>query len=157
MVLGLAEDAVPRARQDHLGLAGPHGGDDDVRAHDPPLEGRGQPPAPLPERGLGEPHHLGRIGVDADHVRLERRALERGHQQAVVLAGRELVHRRLRARPRLLRLRVHALAQGAGGVQVGRLLEPEGGDAERADVILARERDHPAVPAGHVDDLAIHR
>ena len=38
-----------------------------------------------------------------------------------------------------------------------RLLEAEGGDAERADVVLARERDHPAVAAGHVDDLAVHR
>src|SRR5262249_15346850 len=32
----------------------------------------------------------------------------------------------------------------------------EGRDAERADVVLARERDHPAVAPGHVDDLAVH-
>src|SRR4029077_11784247 len=37
-----------------------------------------------------------------------------------------------------------------------RLLEAERRDAERADVIFARERDHPAVTPGHVDDLAIH-
>jgi hypothetical protein len=62
----------------------------------------------------------------------------------------------LGARARLLRLGVHALAKRAHVVDGERLVEADRGDAEGADVILARERDHPAVAARHVDDLAGH-
>mgnify|MGYP003694734881 CR=1 FL=1 len=40
-----------------------------------------QPPAALPEGGLGQAHDLGGIGVDADHVGLEGRAVEGRHEQ----------------------------------------------------------------------------
>src|SRR5207249_7441583 len=48
------------------------------------------------------------------------------------------------------------LAQRPDVVDRQRLVEADGGDAERADVILAREGDGPAVTARHVDDLATH-
>ena len=70
--------------------------------------------------------------------------------------GREAVHGGLRALARVLRLRVHAFAERARAEHVRRLLEAERGDAERADAVLARERDHPAVAPRHVDDLAVH-
>src|SRR6266446_6198621 len=57
---------------------------------------------------------------------------------------------------RFLGFRVHALAERADVVDRQRLVEADGGDAERADVVLARERDHPPVPARHVDHLARH-
>ena len=156
VVLRLAEDAVARAREDHLGLAGLHGRDDDVRAHGPALEGGGEAPAALPERSLRQAHHLGRSGVDADDVRLEGGAVERGDEEAGILAGDELVDGRFRPAPRLLGLGVHALAERADIVDGQGLVEADRGDAEGAHVILARERDGPAVPAGHVDDLAAH-
>ena len=157
VVLSLAEDAITGAGQDHLGLIRAHRGHDDLRAVDPAAEGGGQLAAAFPQRRLGQPHHLGGIGVDAHEVGLEGRPVEWGDQQRVVLARLESVHGRLGALPGFLALGVHPLAQGAGGVQVRRLLEAEGGDAERADVVLPGERDHPAIAAGHVDDLAIHR
>ena len=156
VILGLSEDPVARAGEDDLRLIGPHGGHDDVRAHHPAPEGGRQLPAFLPERGLGQPHHLGRIAVDADDVRLECRAIERRHEETAVRAGIEAVHRGFRALPGLLGLGVHALAERARAEHVARLLEPEGRDAERADAVLAGQRDHPAVAPGHVDDLAIH-
>src|SRR5438093_1438726 len=156
VVLGLTEDAVAGAGEDDLGLAGLHGRHDDVRADGAALEGRGQAPAALPQGGLHEAHDLGGAGVDADHVRLEGRALERRDEEARVLAGRELVDGRLGALARLLGLGVHPLAQRPDVVDRQRLVEADGGDAERADVILAREGDGPAVAAGHVDDLATH-
>src|SRR5256885_10442021 len=36
------------------------------------------------------------------------------------------------------------------------LLEAQGGDAQRADRVLTREDERPAVAPGHVDDLAVH-
>ena len=156
VVLGLAEDPVARARQDHLRLIGSHRGHDDLGAVDAAPERGRQLAAPLPERGLRQAHDLGGVGVDTDEVRLERGAIERRHQQGRELARGELVHGGLRALAGRLRLGVHALAERAGAVQVGGLLEAERRDAERADVVLARERDHPAVPPGHIDDLAVH-
>src|SRR5262249_15864599 len=78
------------------------------------------------------------------------------HQKGRVLARGELVDGGFRALARRLRLGVHALAQGARVVQVRGLLEAQRRDAQRADVVLARESDRPAVAPGHVDDLAIH-
>ena len=156
VVLRLAEDAVARARQDHLRLVRPHRRHDDLRAVDAAPERRGDLAAPLPERRLRQAHDLGGVGVDADQVRLEGGAIERRHQERRILARGEFVDRGLRALARRLRLGVHALAERPGVVQVGRLLEAERRDAERADVVLARERDHPAVAPGHVDDLAVH-
>jgi hypothetical protein len=156
VVLGLAEDAVAGAGEDDLRLPRLHGGDDDVGADGAALEGGGEAPAPLPQRGLGESHHLGGVGVDADEVRLEDGAVERRHEKRLVLPGRELVDGRLGARARRLGLRVHALAERAHVVDRQGLVESDGGDAQRADVILAGQRDHPAVAPCHVDDLAGH-
>src|SRR5262249_53255749 len=156
VVLGLAADAVGGAGKDHLRLVRPHGGHDDLGAVDAAPEGGGELAAALPEGGLGQAHDLGGVRVDAHEVRLERRAIERRYQQGRVLARCELVDRGFRPLPGRLRLRVHPPAERPRVVQVRRLLEAEGRDAERADVVLARERDHPAVAPGHVDDLAVH-
>ncbi len=110
----------------------------------------------LPQRGLGQPHDLGGIGVDADEVGLEGRPVEGRHEQGLVLARREFVDGRLGALPRLLGLGVHALAEGAHVVDGEWLVEADGRDTERADVVLAGEGDHPAIAARHVDDLAGH-
>jgi hypothetical protein len=53
VILGLAEDPVARAREDHLRLARLHRGDDDVGAHRAALERRGEAPASLPQGGPG--------------------------------------------------------------------------------------------------------
>ncbi len=156
VVLGLSEDAVARARKDDLGLARLHRRDDDVGADGAPLEGGVQAPAALPQRRLRQAHHLGRTGVDADQVGLECRAVERSDQERLVFARGELVDGCLGALARFLGFRVHALAERADVVDRQRLVEADGGDAERADVVLARERDHPPVPARHVDHLARH-
>ena len=156
VVLRLPEDPVAGTRQDHLWLVGPHRRHDDVRARDAPAERGRELPAALPQGRLGEAHHLGRVAVDAHEVRLERRPIERSDEQGVVLSRRKSIDRRLGPLPRLLRLRVHPFAERARGEEVVRLLEPDRRDAERADVILARQSDRPPVPARHVDDLAIH-
>ena len=111
---------------------------------------------PLPERRLGEAHHLRGVAIDAHEVGLECRAVERRHEEGLVLAGGELVDGCLRALSRLLRLRVHALTERAHVVDRQRPVETDGGDAEGADMVLAGERDHPAVAACHVDHLARH-
>jgi hypothetical protein len=102
-------------------------------------------------------HSAAWVSVDADQVRLEGGAVEGGHQETGVLARLEAVDGGLRPLTGILGLRVHPLAQRAGVVQVRDLLEAHGGDAERADAVLAGERDRPAVAPRHVDDLAVHR
>ena len=156
VVLGLAEDAIPRAGEDHLRPIGAHRRHDDVRAHDTAAERGRELAAALPQRGLREAHHLRRIGVDADEVGLERRPVEGRDEQRAVLALLESIDGCLRPLAGLLRLGVHALAERAGVVQVGGLLEAEGGDAQRADGILAREDERPPIAPGHVDDLTVH-
>jgi hypothetical protein len=82
--------------------------------------------------------------------------VEGRHEEGLVLSRREFVDGRLGALPRLLGLGIHALAEGAHVVDGERLVEANGRDAERADVVLAGEGDHPAVAARHVDDLTGH-
>src|SRR5262249_58549840 len=99
---------------------------------------------------------LCRIGVDADDVWLEEGAIERRDEQARVLAGRELVDGSLGPLTGFLGLGIHALAQRADVVDRQRLVEADRRDAPGADMILARERDGPAIAAGPVPGLTAH-